>query len=162
MTGFSSRTIAPFFEVTFRMGIRFSHLARQPANVARVARGQRTAVVTMGQRLRQPPDRVLGDRTGCLFFALRIIPAHMRWSGSRDLNPGPHGPKPCALPSCATPRRGVPPMKREGTLFFAKQEAGPPVRLDYKLRSTSGQTSGLGLQFIWTSIDYRPALLGFE
>ena len=153
------------------MGIRFTHLARQPANVERVARGQGTAVVTMGQRLRQPPDRVLGDRTGCLFFALRIIPAQTRWSGSRDLNPGPHGPKPCALPSCATPRRGIPPLTREGTLFFllAEQEAGPPIRSDYKLRSTSGQTSGLGLDlpalgphFIWTLVDHRPALLGFE
>ena len=25
-------------------------------------------------------------------------------SGNRDLNPGPHGPKPCALPNCAIPR----------------------------------------------------------
>jgi hypothetical protein len=27
------------------------------------------------------------------------------WSGARDLNPGPHGPEPCALPNCASPRR---------------------------------------------------------
>src|SRR5689334_8570188 len=26
------------------------------------------------------------------------------WSGARDLNPGPHGPEPCALPNCASPR----------------------------------------------------------
>src|SRR2546430_946205 len=26
------------------------------------------------------------------------------WSGARDLNPGPHGPEPCALPDCASPR----------------------------------------------------------
>src|SRR6266851_9890830 len=26
------------------------------------------------------------------------------WSGARDLNPGPHGPDPCALPNCASPR----------------------------------------------------------
>ncbi len=26
------------------------------------------------------------------------------WSGLRDLNPRPHGPKPCALPNCAKPR----------------------------------------------------------
>src|ERR1700738_2108194 len=29
------------------------------------------------------------------------------WSGARDLNPGPHGPEPCALPNCASPRRGL-------------------------------------------------------
>jgi hypothetical protein len=28
-----------------------------------------------------------------------------RWSGAGDLNPGPHGPEPCALPNCASPRR---------------------------------------------------------
>src|SRR5712691_2591877 len=27
------------------------------------------------------------------------------WSGARDLNPRPHGPEPCALPNCASPRR---------------------------------------------------------
>ena len=27
------------------------------------------------------------------------------WSGWEDLNPRPHGPKPRALPDCATPRR---------------------------------------------------------
>ena len=26
------------------------------------------------------------------------------WSGARDSNPGPHGPEPCALPDCASPR----------------------------------------------------------
>src|SRR5467141_3995444 len=29
------------------------------------------------------------------------------WSGARDLNPGPHGPEPCALPNCASPRLEV-------------------------------------------------------
>ena len=28
-----------------------------------------------------------------------------RWSGAGDSNPGPHGPEPCALPDCASPRR---------------------------------------------------------
>src|SRR5437870_316063 len=28
-----------------------------------------------------------------------------KWSGARDSNPGPHGPEPCALPDCASPRR---------------------------------------------------------
>lgn len=27
-----------------------------------------------------------------------------KWSGKQDLNLQPHGPKPCALPSCATSR----------------------------------------------------------
>lgn len=30
------------------------------------------------------------------------------WSGRQDSNLRPHGPKPCALPGCATPR--VPPV----------------------------------------------------
>ncbi len=28
----------------------------------------------------------------------------LSWSRWRDSNPRPHGPKPCALPNCATPR----------------------------------------------------------
>jgi site-specific DNA recombinase len=33
-----------------------------------------------------------------------IRPDFENWSGARDLNPGPHGPEPCALPDCASPR----------------------------------------------------------
>ena len=36
----------------------------------------------------------------------RILPKNKkRWSGWRDSNPRPHGPKPRTLPNCATPRR---------------------------------------------------------
>ena len=31
----------------------------------------------------------------------KLVPT---WSGLRDSNPRPHGPKPCALPNCAKPR----------------------------------------------------------
>jgi hypothetical protein len=30
-----------------------------------------------------------------------------KWSRCRDLNPGPFGPEPNALPNCATPRHGA-------------------------------------------------------
>src|SRR5207247_3389597 len=33
--------------------------------------------------------------------------SNTKWSGARDLNPGPHGPEPCALPNCASPRLEV-------------------------------------------------------
>src|SRR6266511_2786240 len=41
-----------------------------------------------------------------------------RESGRRDLNPGPSGPKPDALPGCATPRE--PQVKREQTKSYLR------------------------------------------
>ena len=43
----------------------------------------------------------------CRLEMARYLVATRRkfWSGARDLNPGPHGPEPCALPNCASPRR---------------------------------------------------------
>src|ERR1700694_4918981 len=45
--------------------------------------------------------RRVPPRSGIMGFVFR------NWSGARDLNPGPHGPEPCALPNCASPRREI-------------------------------------------------------
>ena len=46
------------------------------------------------------------------------------WSGARDLNPGPHGPEPCALPNCASPRLE---LILSGAVFSHELEDGGPV-----------------------------------
>src|SRR5882672_6751202 len=46
------------------------------------------------------------------------------WSGARDLNPGPHGPEPCALPNCASPRLG---LILSGAVSSHRLESGGPV-----------------------------------
>ncbi len=50
------------------------------------------------------------------------------WSGARDLNPGPHGPEPCALPNCASPRhqRGALPAARPTEGDDSTRRSGPP------------------------------------
>jgi hypothetical protein len=51
------------------------------------------------------------------------------WSGARDLNPGPHGPEPCALPNCASPRRGdsIRPRSRLGFRSSPASPSHPPL-----------------------------------
>ncbi len=49
----------------------------------------------------------LYTRTSSLFIPPsngRGAETQIKWSGSRDSNPGPPGPKPGALANCATPR----------------------------------------------------------
>src|SRR5258706_3649562 len=56
---------------------------------------------------------LMTSRGNCDPAVTRPLPGQSRmtgfvfrnWSGARDLNPGPHGPEPCALPNCASPRR---------------------------------------------------------
>jgi hypothetical protein len=47
------------------------------------------------------------------------------WSGARDLNPGPHGPEPCALPNCASPRRLSDSIRVQSRPGFRSSSASP-------------------------------------
>ncbi len=74
---------------------------------------------TPGPRLRRPMlypaelqtqlyvERVKGIGPSQLAWKARALPlsyTRIYWSGWQDLNPRPSGPKPDALPNCATPR----------------------------------------------------------
>jgi|SRR4051794_6839142 hypothetical protein len=48
-----------------------------------------------------------------------------KWSGRQDLNLRPSGPKPDALPSCATSRNGVPGETRTPNLLIRSQTLYP-------------------------------------
>src|SRR5438477_13218061 len=61
-------------------------------------------------------DPAVIRRPGCSSLDAGIV--FKIWSGARDLNPGPHGPEPCALPNCASPRL-------EQTILFAAFRTRP-------------------------------------
>ena len=48
-------------------------------------------------------SRLSGVRSNHLSYKPKIF--RLYWSGRQDLNPRPSGPKPDALPNCATPRK---------------------------------------------------------
>ena len=67
-----------------------------------------TSMKEMAYLLPQVYERRIFPALGLLVtqvFLQGNMPAQITWSGRQDLNLRPHGPKPCALPNCATPRR---------------------------------------------------------
>ena len=46
-----------------------------------------------------------GEVARSVLLPRRLAEGGRKWSGARDLNPGPLGPEPSALPYCASPRR---------------------------------------------------------
>src|SRR5205823_5959084 len=79
-------------------------------------------------------------------------------SGRRDLNPGPSGPKPDALPDCATPRRRCEPEVSYS--FAAVQTGGDAVRFDRPPRRRASSlshshTNGTGSRHAGTAKTWR-------
>src|ERR1700686_3258960 len=71
-------------------------------------------------------DTAVIRRTVCTEPRRQIV--FEKWSGARDLNPGPHGPEPCALPNCASPRhrRSALPAARPTEGDDSTRRPGPP------------------------------------
>ncbi len=61
----------------------------------------RSAPVVSGTRI---PFPLKYDNIFLMIETENPRPYPLLYSGRRDLNPRPHGPKPCALSRCATPR----------------------------------------------------------
>ena len=84
-----------------------SEAARTPAIISFV---QIIGHYTTAPRQKNDPDgtrtRVTALKGPCLNLLTTgpVIKSTCKWSGQRDLNPRPPGPKPGALPSCAMPR----------------------------------------------------------
>src|SRR5690606_15943193 len=89
-------------------------------------------------------DRLRAERRGRSLFTLTFTPHGQKnkrtyaanlvspcflWSGRRDSNSRPSGPKPDALPGCATPR-----LKRVTIPRVCRRRGASPGRAEFKLR----------------------------
>ena len=77
-----------------------------------------------------PLERVKGIEPSPTAWEAFVLPLNytrilFKWSGRQDLNLRPSGPKPDALPNCATSRNGAPGETRTPNLLIRSQTLYP-------------------------------------
>ena len=111
-----------------------------------------STLCTLHSALRHPDQKTkkVRQNAGPLVF----------WSGWRDLNSRPHGPEPCALPSCATSRkmRIINTSLKKSKILGAYNTQGPDSRvwMLFKLHEKTVKAPPSGGACSFEMCDLRP------